>query len=264
LHPTFRIRAYHGRRLIPGSLEHLSALAGVGTAPTDVAAADRARIELELGRHLPESVAALLRHPGLETVARAYASIEVFPRSAEMASPQELPGATGSVLLLMHENQGVCSWGVSLDAGDDPPVLVGGDLEGGIGTVEFTPSVAAFVEAFVREGSNWAPEPLIQAQAAPLDADAEAFLRGRYRELARTAGWPARRNLRFEGRGVHVELWVGGEQCDWFVWSADPAALTTELAALLPLSDLRESLWAEEPVGRVLLEAARHAARASD
>jgi hypothetical protein len=249
---------------MPDHLERIAVLAGTARVPADAAAAERARLELELGHPLPASVAALLRYPGLmDAVARAYAGIAVFPGSAELAEPGHLPGAPRHVMLLMHENQGVCSWGVPLDAGDDPPVLVGGDLEAGAGTVEFAPNVAAFAEAFVREGANSAPEPVIQAQAVPLDADAEAFLRARYRELPGTAGWPARRNLRFEGRGVRLELWAGGEQCDWFVWSSDPAALTAELAALLAISDLRESLWAASPAGRTLLQAARHAARVS-
>jgi hypothetical protein len=53
----------------------------------------------------------------------------------------------------------------------DPPVLVGGDLEGGAEgtTVRYTSSVAGFVAARRWDQSCLSATPLVQAQAAELD-----------------------------------------------------------------------------------------------
>jgi hypothetical protein len=222
---------------------------------TELAAVARERFERQLGTRLPGSVAELLRYPGMmPAVAATWSGHVVFPESARLARPEDMPGARGRILRLLTENQGVCCWGVALDAGDDPPVLVGGDLEAGQGTVEYAPSVGAFAYAFVWEGRLLAREPVIQAQAAPLDARTLAYLQQRYRELPAPAGWPARTNLRFESDGgLALSLWSGDGQCDWWISADDERSLEAEVALLVHLSNLRASLWSNEVAGEHLL-----------
>ncbi len=56
-------------------------------------------------------------------------------------------GWQGPVLLLSQENEGVCSWGLSLDGHSAGAVVVGGDLCGGERTIVYASDLAAFVVA---------------------------------------------------------------------------------------------------------------------
>lgn len=162
----------------------------------------------------------------------------VFPRHVVVDRPEDperrFPGWPGPVLVISVENQGVCAWGVPL--GDpDPPVLVGGAIEGG--TTVFSPDVASFAEFRRWEAArDWE----FSAQAGELDAITLSRLRRRYRELPGTRGWPGRATYRFEGEDVRIMLWDGAGQCDWFVAGAGE----DELANLIQFSDLRTSLYA--------------------
>lgn len=169
-----------------------------------------------------------------------------------------MPGYSGTLLWLLTENQGVCRWGVSLDKGDDPPVIVGGDLSVGMRALEFAPNVGAFVFAFGWDGLLMGPGPLIQAQADPLDSESLAYLRTHFGEKVKTLGWPGEVNYRFENDdGVRVELWnVTGRQCDWMISGPAPA-LEAVTHRLLPLSNLTHRLWSNDPDGEAMLSRVR-------
>ena len=47
-------------------------------------------------------------------------------------------------------------------------------------------------------------------------------------------------------------VWNDADQSDWWI-SGDPDALTRELPALAELSDLRTTLWSNDPSGQRLL-----------
>ena len=127
------------------------------------------------------------------------------------------PGWQGPVLLLSHENQGVCSWGLSLAGHSAGAVVVGGDLSGGERTVVYAPDLAAFVVARRWDRKCLESEPLLQAQAAPLDALSLAYLNREFTEDVRTLGWPCEVNYRFVNGSVQIMLWSCAEQCDWWI-----------------------------------------------
>lgn len=66
-------------------------------------------------------------------------------------------------------------------------------------------------------------------------------------------GWPGHTVHRFEGRGVKIMLWDGPGQCDWWISAADVTTLQATATAVVPLSDLRTSLWSTDPEGVALL-----------
>jgi hypothetical protein len=48
-------------------------------------------------------------------------------------------------------------------------------------------------------------------------------------------------------------LWDGPGQCDWWISAANVTALQATATAVVPLSDLRTSLWSTDPEGAALL-----------
>jgi hypothetical protein len=202
---------------------------------------------------IPAALAALTADVADE-IAAVFGDQVVFPARIEV---DRFPGWPDRVLVLSHENQGVVTWGVPLGV-PDPPVLVGGDLEDPSGddwtegTVVYARSVAEFI-AVRRWDAACLVEPLLQAQAQPLDDASLRYLREHYDERTGTTGWPASAQYRFEHGRVKILLWAGRDQCDWWISSPDAANLAMVATALLPLSDLRTSLWSNDSTGDALL-----------
>jgi hypothetical protein len=183
-------------------------------------------------------------------IAAVYGDEAVFPSVVAIHDERSdrFPGWHGSVLLISTENQGVCSWGVSLDGPDIGAIVVG--LEGR--TVVHTPTLAEFITARRWDRLCLSREPLLQAQAHPLDTGSLAYLTGEFDQGTTTYGWPCEVNYRFQAADVRVMLWACAEQCDWWISGPEP-----DMAALLPslrtLSNLAESLWANDKKGGALL-----------
>jgi hypothetical protein len=218
--------------------------------PTEAARA----IQFELGFELPASARDLLRFPGLmPAIAAGYEGTTTFPTSPELVDDSFLPREADPILELLIENQAVVAWGLPLERGANPPVLVGW-RDTGDPLIEFAPSVAEFVYAMAWDCHRFEQRPLLQAQAKPLDPPSLAALRSRYREVTETRGFPADNTYRFEGEGgLMVTLWSGKSQCDWFVTAGDPVSLAREVEWQLTLSDLMDSFWSNDPEAEELL-----------
>ncbi|MEU8001392.1 SET domain-containing protein [Catellatospora sp. NPDC049111] len=214
------------------------------------------------GGHLsiPEPLRALITTTAAAELARVHNDQVVFPHRLVIDSPEDedrrFPGWPTPVLVIADENQGVCSWGVPLGVAA-PPVLVGGDLAGDAGTAIYAPDVSSFVAARRWDGTCLGREPLLQAQAAPLDEESLAYLRANFDERASTHGWPAQEQLRFERDGARILLWSGDDQCDWWLSGTGDTVLGETAARLLDLSDLRSSLWSNDIAGEALLDRLR-------
>jgi hypothetical protein len=201
-----------------------------------------------------------------DELAETYDDVPVFPRRVVIDRPAEedrrFPGWPTPVLVVSDENQGVCAWGVPVGV-VDPPVVVGGEVAVGEDwadetTIVYAPSVDHFVAAR-RWDRACLREPLIQAQAAELDRPTLDFLRGNFIEVFPTHGHPAAAQHRFEDDTARVLLWSGADQCDWWISATDTAALRALVERLLPLSDLRSSLWSNDSGGEELLRQVRRA-----
>jgi hypothetical protein len=198
-----------------------------------------------------------------DEVAAVFGDQPAFPRRIEIDRPdnevRRFPGWATAVLVISDESQGVCSWGVPIGVAA-PPVVVGGEL-GEMGgsdetTIVYAPSVEHFIAARRWDGACLR-EPLLQAQAEELDGSTLDFLRGLFREVLPTKGHPATAQHRFEDETSKVLLWSGPGQCDWWISATDPSTLRAVVERLLPLSDLRSSLWANDSIGEELLRQVR-------
>ena len=232
------------------------AMLGINPIAESMAVDARISVERKIGRRLPDSVARLLQFPGvMDAVASTYESHPVFPASLRLLDRGTTPSAHEDVLWLMTENQGVCRWGVQLAAGDHPPVMVFGDpLESGESTATYANSVGEFVLAMAWDERLMSREPLIQAQAHPIDEETLRSLGSRYSEQVTTLGWPGRENRRYEGRdGLRLTIWSGPRQCDWFIAADHQAAVERALSWLSSQSNLELALWSNDEDGMELL-----------
>jgi hypothetical protein len=207
---------------------------------------------------VPDLVRRILTADLVRDLAAPFQDQVVFPGRVlidDVGEPdRRFPGWRGPVLVVSVENQGVCAWGVPLGQ-DDPVVVVGGDLlDHGHTTIQYAPSVVAFVEARRWDGDCLSQVPLVQAQAEPVDATSLGRLRSRLDAGPTTAGWPAGRQLRFRRGGCRVMLWSGRDQCDWWISGPEPE-LRDLVEELLPLSNLRRALWSNDDAGDALLSA---------
>ena len=206
---------------------------------------------------IPASVQQLLTNSVMLSVAEAYDDRLVFPEEVlidDSADPgSAFAGCSAPVLVLLIENQGVCSWGVPLDGRDDPPVLVGGALGDQRPPREYATNVHEFVAAREWDHRCLSRDPLLQAQASAVDSTVLATLRANCDEGVTTFGWPCTANYRFERTGVSLMLWACADQCDWWMSADDLPSLRAALAWILPRAGLREFLWSNDRHGTDLL-----------
>jgi hypothetical protein len=213
---------------------------------------------------VPASVRSLMTAEVARELAIPYTDQVIFPDRVLIDRPESadrwFPGWAGPVLVISVENQGVCAWGVPLGV-ENPEVLVGGEIQsrGGSvrGTMRYCSDVAAFVAARRWDASCLLQEPLLQSQAAELDVGTLSALRQQCEQGPTTTGWPGHTVHRWERRGAKIMLWDSPGQCDWWMSASDIPALRAAAVAILPLSDLRTSLWSNDPEGTALLRGIR-------
>lgn len=125
-----------------------------------------------------------------EQLAAVYSDHVVFPHEivVDDGGAGLFPGWGHPVLVLSHENQGVCSWGVSLGGDDLGAVLVGGEVQGEDRTVVYAESIEAFIAGRRWDGRCLNQEPLLQAQAGPLQARELNRLREMFDESSKLLG----------------------------------------------------------------------------
>jgi hypothetical protein len=209
---------------------------------------------------VPPAVEQTLTAEIVDELAEVFDEEFVYPARTVVSGPDDdeelFPGCAVPVLVISIENQGICVWGVPLEPeAADPPVLVGGELLGEPEptTVEYAPNIAHFIAARRWDEACLGQQPLLQAQGRPIDSESLAFLRHRFVEVLPTTGWPANAQHRFEDGPVKVMVWSGGDQCDWWISGTDHVALAAVVKELLSLSDLRSTLWSNDPDGESLL-----------
>lgn len=189
-------------------------------------------------------------------LAQAYSDQLVFPVVVQIDRGPNFdffPAWDGSeVLVLCHENQGVVTWGLDLDAGGESRVIVGGDLEGARSTEVYVSDVESFARCRLWDLVCLDSQPLLQAQADPLDEASLRELRANWHAESLTFGWPARANYRFERDSLRLMIWAGREQADWWL-SGPPAELEIALPSLRELSNLDDALWSNDEAGTAIL-----------
>jgi hypothetical protein len=121
-----------------------------------------------------------------------------------------------AILPFMTENQSVCAWGVRLDTGDDPPVVV--DVDSGtpprwqLCAHSFTDWLRSQIDNFQVLKSSW-----FVAQAPALTDGVVNLLRTHFEEGVQTRAWPGEMNYYFSNSLCKLVLWSTKVQCDWWI-----------------------------------------------
>lgn len=193
---------------------------------------------------LIESARRILTPEAVAELSAAYDDSFVFPES----HIQELfPGRQAKSLLIAHENQGVCTWGLELDGVDAGKILVTGEEAKG-GARVYCESLDEFAETR-RWDAVCFSSPLLQAQANRIDDRVLAWLRESFDELTPTYDWPAAVVLRFEGRGLRVMLWIDDSRTDWWICGEERGIL----AELVTFANLAQTIWSNDEHGMRIL-----------
>lgn len=161
----------------------------------------------------------------------------------------------GRMLQFMVENQGVCTWGIPLDAGDDPAVLVAvdPDFEWRAHAASFSTFIACQVWDYEKVHSG----VLLTAQASELAAVDLELLRRRFREKTTTHGWPTKNIFRFEREDARVIVWDGDGQADWWISAHSEENIAALAGELWGCGDLCTSLYGVEERGERIVRLLR-------
>ena len=135
------------------------------------------------------------------------------------------------LLVVMHENQGVCTWAVKLDGTDDPPVVVEVDsIDSAASPSEArwepcADSFSTFMYCRAWDHGHCLAGISVTASAndRPLAPGDLSLLQSHFSEGPRTHGHPGVTNYRFFTRNSAILIWDGedhelrGGQADWWL-----------------------------------------------
>ena len=161
------------------------------------------------------------------------------------------------LLPFKYENQGVCTWSISLDGSDDPPVYIDVDSDGKQWNMQ-APTFSAYIYACVWDYASVLDQPaVVQAQNEPLSEEAVSELRRHFSQQPPTFGWPGSMQHRFAGKQCAILIWAGEGQADWFVGARDAKSLEGALRIVWNLDGVGQALYDCTELGKAVLDGIR-------
>lgn len=235
-------------------------IAGRAANPSPASESAVQALELRVGRHLPAALRALLATDAWPDFLREFSNSDEPLPVPEMGTEKvrwRKYDATGASLLpFMRENQGVCTWAVPLNLGDDPPVLVEVDSGDPPTWQTAAPTFSMWLRCQV-EDHIVLERAMFAAQAERLRDSARTVLSDRFTVGSTTSGWPAREILRLHNDLGDILLWNGDDQCDWWIAPRD-LAHAEEILNTLPISDeMPGRMYELKPEAKPVLDAWR-------
>lgn len=157
------------------------------------------------------------------------------------------------LLPIQHENQWVCTWAVSLDGSDDPPVYVDVDSNGAVWHL-LVSAFSTYVYTCVWDYRLVLNQRLlVQAQNDPISLTALNRLSANFSPRASTSGWPGSTQHRFMGEDQAILIWASEGQADWFVGAKDEHSLEAALKVVWNLDHVGEALFSTTERGESVL-----------
>jgi hypothetical protein len=162
-----------------------------------------------------------------------------------------------NLLILMHENQGVCNWAIKLTGDPDPPVVNEETSAPGAVWLPCADSFSTFIwsQIWDRVGSETVG---VDANGVELLAKDLELLKSCFDQRPTTWGWPGRSNYRFENSDGRIIVYDGEDRgrggADWHVYARTIPGLKRLLEKIWHCSQLAESLYGDEEGEDVLKE----------
>jgi hypothetical protein len=158
---------------------------------------------------------------------------------------------------IRNENQGVCTWAVEIDGGENPAVLVEVDSNGTHWDV-LANSFSEYVFSCVWDYKLVHMQPaLVQAQNIKLSGAAIDLLSREFVPVLSTRCWPGSAQYRFQGSGCGVLIWDSPEQADWFVGARDAESLRVALETIGNIDLVSKQFYDCSTIGREVLAGLR-------
>ena len=166
----------------------------------------------------------------------------------ELPRLKSIPHASGSLLVFMNENQGVCNWAVPLGSDPNPDVLINVDKRG------WEPYGATFSQAIFCQLWDWQNYSIhAWADADELTAAALATLAGGFRALPVTRVWPLEKNIRLEGDSKSLLLWTAPGMCQFNLRAHSPEAFQDLLDLTWEYEGVSQRLDGHDPISQDLI-----------
>lgn len=155
-------------------------------------------------------------------------------------------------LRIMRENGGVCSWAVTLDKLDDPPVMIDTDRSG------WHPHADTFSQFVFARAWDWSigRDRRLHAPDVALHEEEIARLQNDFHEGPRTYGWPGLITYRFWSADgtMRLLIWNGTEGSDWFLAAETEDALVALVHLVRGIGTLSTTLRGDNPSGEEVLK----------
>jgi len=219
--------------------------AGWSLIPRDTAEAELVAVERRIGRTLPTSFREFYSLENGPSLLDHYSNSDRPMRLAALAEPlrrwQDYDPLSENILPFMIENQGVGAWGVRLDDGDDPQVVV--EMDCAVPPVwqkcadRFTDWLESQVENFRLFDSCW-----FSADGPELTDETLSLLRQNFEEGIRTYAWPGKTNYRFFNDRSSVLLWNLDGMCSWWIAPKSAEHVVAALDEIAEIAGIEKDL----------------------
>jgi hypothetical protein len=232
---------------LKGQIDTIFHLAGWSPSRSSTTEAAVRAVEVRIGAQLPSSVHQFVLCENSVDFLRAHSNCDEPIEWSKLGTPrygwEDYDPLRDKLLPFMIENQGVCTWAITLGDAEDPPVFVevdsGSPPKWELTARTFTEWLTCQVEDTLLINSA-----VFAAQAPGLNSAGLTFLRSNFIEGCKTFAWPGAINYRFSNARSRLLLWNGEKQCDWWISPVDGVDVDDVIAELCDLEGVLDALYA--------------------
>lgn len=163
------------------------------------------------------------------------------------------------LLMIFHENQGVCNLAVKLDGSEDPAVMIEVDSSPNMVWTAYVEHFSDFVYTQVWDNNYSQYEYVFTAIDGNLTPNTISYLKKILDEDIRTFGWPGDVNYRFYSQGKKILIWDSkrAQQADWYVAGKSKDVTIDLIKQIYMCGDLKNSLGRWDTNGLDVLNEAK-------
>jgi len=234
--------------------------AGWNPVPSGAAERGLLAVERRVARTLPAAFREFYSLENGPSLLEQYSNSDRPLRLAELGErPERWRGydpLDEDILPFMIENQHLGAWGIRLNGGDDPQVVV--EMNSTVPPVwqrcadRFTDWLESQMENFRLFENCW-----FNADGPELTEESLCLLRQYFGEGIRTYAWPGKTNYRFFNDRSNILLWNQDGMCSWWIAPKSAADVTAALDEIAKVGGIEKDLCGVEDRFEEMLRAWR-------